>query len=306
MIVWIASYPRSGNTLLRTVINQTMHIQSYSDEFAERINQGLSDKSLEITGNVYCEGDWSTFYKEATESKDVFLVKTHQLPRDSQPAIYVVRDGRKVLISYSRYHKSYTQPPYPSLLDLILGLDYYGSWTQHFHAWECREKTLIVKYEDLIQPSEKLLTQLSALITHVGRITPWKNPFKELQRENPDFFREGIPAWSNNREWTPALDAIFFHLHGKLMSKLGYMTEANIAGTQKLLTQEMIDLIDVTIRLLSENKRYRTICDERLNVIAELKQACDDRLNVISDLKQTCDHRLSLIEDLNKRLIGIC
>jgi len=32
MIIWLASYPRSGNTLLRTVIKSCMGIDSYSDQ----------------------------------------------------------------------------------------------------------------------------------------------------------------------------------------------------------------------------------------------------------------------------------
>jgi hypothetical protein len=298
VIVWIASYPRSGNLLLRTVIYRTMHIGSYDEHQQSTYHARLSEQ-IKISGAMPWKGDWETFYNQATESKDIFLVKTHHLPRDNQSAIYVVRDGRSAILSYGRFHKTYTRPQYPSLLELILGVDYYGGWTEHFQAWEFREKTLIVKYEDLIQPSEELLTRLAAMTHHVGRITPWENPFEKLQSLNPNFFRSGTPSWSGDREWSSVHDAIFFHLHGKLMTKLGYVSEANIA-TQNLMTQEMINLIDVTQQLLNENKRYRSICDERLNELGKLKQACDERLIVIEELKQACDERLIVIEDLKR------
>ena len=32
MILWLASYPRSGNTLLRTIVHQTMGIGCYDSE----------------------------------------------------------------------------------------------------------------------------------------------------------------------------------------------------------------------------------------------------------------------------------
>lgn len=142
----------------------------------------------------------------------------------------------------------------------------------------------------MVQPSEKLLTLLAAKINYVGQIAAWKNPFKALQRENPNLFREGSPDWSDNTEWSSDLNKVFLYLHGNLMSKLCYMSEANISDAQKLMTPEMKDLINITQRLLVENKGYRTICDERSAVIKELKRVCD--------------HRLSLIEDLSKRLMS--
>lgn len=287
MIVWIASYPRSGNSLLRTVINQTLHIGTYDEyQVGGQSNQEKPSRVREIVGRELWEGDWQAFYEKATDAEDVFLVKTHGFPKDNQPAIYIVRDGRKAILSYSRYHRVFTQPPYPTLLEIILGLDYYGSWTQHYKAWAFREKTLVVKYEDLLKPTEKLLAQIATKTKYAGQIAPWENPFEELHRERPDLFGSGSSTWSETKEWPPIFDAIFFHIHGQLMCELGYMSETKIDETNKLMTQEMMDLLGITQRLQIENKRICQICDERLNLIDDLKKACDDRLSLINDLNK--------------------
>lgn len=75
--------------------------------------------------------NWSDHYQNALQSDELFLIKTHLPPRDDQPAIYVVRDGRKAIVSYSRFHQSFTPEPYPRILDLVLGNDYCGGWSEH-------------------------------------------------------------------------------------------------------------------------------------------------------------------------------
>ena len=121
MIVWLASYPRSGNTLLRTVFWQTMGLASYSDEPGEAALNTLTETALRATGKIILDRNWDVFYKEALSSEKVYLIKTHRLPRDNQPAIYIVRDGRNSYLSYSSFHRKTSPPPHPSLLDLLIG-----------------------------------------------------------------------------------------------------------------------------------------------------------------------------------------
>ena len=42
-------------------------------------------------------------------ASDIYFVKTHELPteNDNSPAIYLVRDGRDVLMSYAHYIQIY-------------------------------------------------------------------------------------------------------------------------------------------------------------------------------------------------------
>ena len=289
MIIWLASYPRSGNTLLRTVLNKTMGFKSFSDEVGEEKIFGQSGTSLEITGVTEIEEDWEIFYKKASQSDEVFLVKTHRPPRDGQPAIYVVRDGRSACVSYSRFHEKFTRPSHPSLLGLVLGSDFYGDWSGHYQSWAARENTFIIRYEDLVSISDESLKNIARHICYAGEITAWENPFFHLHNENPSFFRAGEKTWKGDANWTAWIDSIFFHLHGDLMVELGYASNAELAKKSGSLSHDLVEIIDYSYQMTMEMRKLRTVCSERQLVIDGLKQACDERLALINQLSAVRD-----------------
>ena len=284
MIVWLASYPRSGNTLLRTILFNTMGLASLSDEVGETKAVGLTEFARHRTGTWEIEGSWEDFYTSASQSAQIFLVKTHRMPRDDQPAIYVVRDGRKACLSYSRFHERFTRSPYPGLLQLVLGDDFYGGWSEHYRVWNRRENTFVVRYEELIHADDELLAALAKQVCYAGHVSSWVNPFNELHKENPDFFRAGEPAWQGDIAWTKMIDAVFFHLHGELMVELGYVSSEEGAFCRDIIPQGWTDILHAASGLLADKKSLQVVCDARQRVIDELKQACNERLELIKKL----------------------
>ena len=228
MIIWLASYPRSGNTLLRTVFKQTMGLGSYSDENMLP-SVGHTELSKKSYGNLEYEGSWDSFYNHASMSKDIFLVKTHLPPRDNQPVISVVRDGRSATQSYAAYHKDYikTSKDPSTILELMIGDDYYGDWTSHFSSWNYRPEgsTLLVRFEELVNPKSILLQKLGRFVNFNEEIMPFNNPIEMLNLENPNFFRSGITEWGGG-EWSDKLKYFFIALHGDLLIQLGYLSIA--------------------------------------------------------------------------------
>jgi hypothetical protein len=282
MIVWLASYPRSGNTLLRTVFKQTMDLSSRTDSLDE--NGHGDDPSgvwTRLVGVEPIKSDWQTFYQQASESDTVYLVKTHHHPIDAQPAIYVVRDGRKACLSYLHFHRSFRDGG--SLAGIVSGLSECGDWSSHYRAWSQRARTMVVRYEDLLNPTENTLTMLASAVGYAGAIASWTNPFEELQKSDRKFFREGEVAWKGAPEWTPIIDALFFHLHRDLMAELGYI-EAADAGSVVPLPDEFRQLIEgvraLSLRSLALHRRndmLQAVCDERLDLINHLTQQCELR-----------------------------
>lgn len=284
MIVWLASYPRSGNTLLRTVLFKTMGLVSPSDELGGKQIPGLADAASQSIGVAETIDNWDVFYRKASESDEVFLVKTHRPPRDDQPAIYIVRDGRKSCLSYSRFHQHFTPQPCPSLLDIVLGADFYGGWSDHYRIWMKRGNAMLVRYEELVNAPRELLARLAETVRHRGEIAPWNNPFDQLHQKNPDFFREGESAWQGDPAWTPLIDAAFFHLHGDLMIELGYAIPETVTAARKDIPGEWFELVEASRRFLAEKKVYEGVCAERQVVIDGLKKVCDDRLVFVRKL----------------------
>jgi hypothetical protein len=228
---------------------------------------------------------WESFYEQASSSRQLYAIKTHRPPRDNQKAIYVVRDGRQALLSYGKFHQTFFGEKQLSLLQLILGMDYYGGWSQHYKKWtEHRPDTLFVRYEDLVSGDESTLTSIERHIQFRGQFRAWSNPFHQLRTNNPSFFRDGKVSWEKDSSWNEFLNGVFFHLHGRTMVELGYVNEADLLNVRLSTSEGVLDLMATTGDLINMNKRLQTTCDERLRIIEELKSACDERLALINQL----------------------
>jgi GT2 family glycosyltransferase len=293
MIIWLASYPRAGSTLLRTILSRTMGIESASDEAVEEGQHEIARDILDARsiggqwGGLYArliEGDWDEFYARARQSSESVPIKTHRTPRDCQPAIHVVRDGRSTLLSYLHYHRNFSSPPYPSLLELVLGGNAYGGWSDHYEIWAQQPGSFTARYEQLVNADAAMLQALARRVGHEGPIKPWVNPFAQLQVMSPSFFRKGSAAWVAEPEWTPMINAAFFYLHGPLMVRLGYASPAEAAEAVAHVPAKFLELLDVTRRYLAEKKEMEGMCRAQNEVIDELRQAYDEREVVMHGL----------------------
>ena len=273
MIVWLASYPRSGNTLLRTVFKQTMDLGSYSDENILP-SVGHTDQAMQGFGNLTFENSWESFYHQASSSKEIFLVKTHQPPRDNQPVIYVVRDGRAATESYAAYHKSFAPDPKfcPSILELMLGDDYYGDWSSHYRIWNSRTEgdLLLVRFEELVNADRQLLERLRMFVGFDGEVKLFDNPLQKLNLENPDFFRSGHTDWQGGEQWTEKLIYFFIALHGDLLIQLGYIDVTEREVALKKLDQMEVRLLELANKGFSERNSWHYEAHLKEKIIQQL------------------------------------
>jgi len=284
MIIWLASYPRSGNTLIRTILKQTMGLNSYGDDLGVK-EVGLTDATKEGFGDLPLGMPWDDFYKKASESSDLYLVKTHLPPRDNQPVIYVVRDGRQSTLSYWNYHKRFHEDHRTSLMDLIIGCDYYGGWSEHYCNWfsTTDRKVLLLHFEDLLHAPSVLIQTIAAFIGHQGSVRDWSNHFDQLHGEHPGFFRVGSSAWQAPVEWTEFIDSSFFFLHGELMRQLDYVDAEYVQRAVNRLPAEFQAFIGRTEQIVQQKKTLEAVCVERQNVIDGLVSVCNERLELIQN-----------------------
>lgn len=159
--IWLASYPRSGNTYLRTVLNHCFGMKStsiYPHDLGG--NRQLERQVGHVEWNRSRVGRW-----RARRTK---LVKTHEPPADGRAAIYVLRDGRAA--SVSLWHFLRRQVP---LRDIILGEHMCGTWADHVTAWqpEQRANTLFLRYEDLERDLAAELPKLAEFLQREPRRT---------------------------------------------------------------------------------------------------------------------------------------
>ncbi|MEI8233355.1 MAG: sulfotransferase domain-containing protein [Verrucomicrobiota bacterium] len=221
MIIWIASYPRSGNTLLRIILFHVFGIKTFSlyDDLADI---GSDSKFADIVGHVPMPSEWTP--QQAGQDSNLWLVKTHHPPGDDQKAIYVIRDGREASLSYWKYRRTFGGEAI-DLASVIQGQVAFGSWSEHVKSWNPKDRpnTLLLRFEDLSTDPARILPLISAFL---GRpLLQQEIPsFAQLQAVHPTFFRNG-----RTNSWTEAFSndehLLFWLLHGEVMRQYGYCHE---------------------------------------------------------------------------------
>jgi hypothetical protein len=125
----------------------------------------------------------------------------------------------------------------------------------------------LLRYEDLVDASPRMLATIAEFIGHRGTPARWENPFGQLQRENPGFFREGASQWNGAPGWTPLVDSIFFALHGDLMAALGYADAQQVASATASLSGELREIVEVTREVRAQKRMFEQAAHERRAVI---------------------------------------
>ena len=193
--LFLSSYPRSGNTLLRTVLYQCFNLKTgsvYGNEFHGNIE-------LEnYIGYIEHNEDSSITFPEG----QLPIIKTHEENIPNCPAIYVIRDGRAATVSLWEFYGRET-----SISDIIEGNYRFGKWSDHINSWDpiSRPNTLLLKYEDILTNLDSVLLKLSVFLNQdilnhklpsrktiadgrwVRKKTNWES---ELSGENLDRFNE--------------------------------------------------------------------------------------------------------------------
>ncbi len=298
MLVWLASYPRSGNTLLRQVLKSCFDLNSCAGlEPSLAAEHAGPDSFGAYYGAYYFEGDPEQFYLSARSSTDLVLVKTHQQPRDNEKAIYVVRDGRLALKSFVAYQDRY-HPGASTPHALLTGDHVYGDWTSHYRAWSKRcGETLIVRFEELVEADTALLTRIAEFLGFTGPIRPWVNPQDELRAQAPEFYGPGSRAWRPDEFWTPDLLRAFYTLHGHLLADLGYALPTEVASAAHPPGSEQESRVLRCAALAARVRELQGVCDERIAEIKQLKQACDERLTAINFITREAEARNELLKE---------
>lgn len=202
MIIWIASYPKSGNTWLKLFLSA--YIGNHKDPNTFDINKIMMPFSLFPTNFLIkkfnidysnfnnISKNWIPMQEYLNLAYPEIFVKTHNAmctingnsftdPKQSLGAIYLVRDPRDVVMSYSDHLQQNHSDVVQSLLNsntfeegTIDNKKYnftlLGSWGDHYSSWKNYTgiNVLIIKYEDLVSNTfltfEKILKYLSSII----------------------------------------------------------------------------------------------------------------------------------------------
>ncbi len=231
-MIWIASFPRSGNTFVRNILHEVY---------------GLESSEYHREEDYHLDADYVSFP----------FVKTHLLPSQLDPsdpdikAVYIVRDGRDTMVSIAHQRSDIVAPgtDYQENLKAAIFAEkdsFFGGWSKNVEDWVSRAD-LVIRYEDLLldpigqierlrsicelpEPDQSKVPSFESLKkgnAAYGARKSWGYSEEESTELAEKAFRKGkTGAWKT--DMPDELHDLFWTYHGITMEKLGYSRDGNI------------------------------------------------------------------------------
>ena len=193
MIIWIASYPKSGNTWLRSLISSYFFSKNGVFNFNQLDNiKQFSCKNLnssEINSSNYqtiVSKNWIPTQEIINKDKKIHFLKTHNAicsingnsftnQNNTVAAIYIIRDPRNVITSISNHYNLSLQDslefiknkrkiifPKQKKINSHDDFNFISNWSDHYSSWKNINfaPVKIIKYEDLARDTNKTFVSI--------------------------------------------------------------------------------------------------------------------------------------------------
>ena len=198
MIIWFSSYPKSGNTLLRSILSSYFYSEAGEFKFENlyKISQFPAVHHFMRLG-VNTENESEVFRNFINaqnlineESSKAKFFKTHSSLckmhdcnftdlKNTLGVIYVVRDPRNVVTSYAHHYGLNIDDATNALIDknrFMIKTEkncsaFLGSWDFNFNSWKKfkeKNKYLLIKYEDLVSKKKTTLLKVFKFLESLG------------------------------------------------------------------------------------------------------------------------------------------
>ena len=276
MIIWLASYPKSGNTLLRSILSSYFYSSDGNFKFENlaKINQfPLKNHFLPL--GIDIENDEKVFKNFITaqnfinkEKDKVRFFKTHSSLckmhdcnftdlKNTLGIIYIVRDPRNVVLSFAHHYDLNIDKATDTMIDNSRFMNktdknsrvYLGSWSFNYNSWknlEFNKKYFLIKYEDLVNKKKTSLLKIFKFLQSLGM--KFNLDMIKLNKaiKSTDFNKMKIQE--QKEDFKEALldlktgkRKIFFNL-GPKNDWRRYLDPKNISKIEEAFKKEMIEL----------------------------------------------------------------
>ena len=197
MIIWLASYPKSGNTLLRSILGTYFFSQDGNCTFDHiyKIGQFPSldhfrDMNIDVNDIYQTMVNYTKAQNHLnTKNKSIKFFKTHSAFfkksngvsfcnfESSLGAIYIVRDPRNVVTSYSHHYSTTVEKSCEQMIkeDMFIAKSefnpaiYVSSWRLNYLSWKkVGIPVLFIRYEDLIKNTKEKLIEVFNFFKTLG------------------------------------------------------------------------------------------------------------------------------------------
>ena len=198
MIIWISSYPKSGNTYLRSFLSSYYYSDNGKFDFDQLVNihqfPSIKFSKIKPISKEEASKYWIFNQNNFFDKNKLNLVKTHNclLPYQGNEfasktetigAIYIVRDPRNVITSLTNHYSLSYEKALETMLDEDCSLleksfdqdfsnfTYLNSWSNHYKSWKnnLNFETLFVKYEEIENNKEEIFKKIIFFIEKVSK-----------------------------------------------------------------------------------------------------------------------------------------
>ena len=201
MIIWVASYPKSGNTWLRALLSSYFysHDGNYNENLLKEIDQFPVRKYFEkFDYDKNIVADTTKFWIKAQDiinsDNKIKFFKTHNVfgkvnnfdftnTKNSIGAVYIVRDPRNVITSIKNHYELDDETAFKWMTDknnYIYDIErvkqvgygdfqFISSWDLNYKSWKIQKKIPIkfIRYEDLTNQTYAVFLELIEFIYKV-------------------------------------------------------------------------------------------------------------------------------------------
>ena len=194
MIIWIASYPKSGNTYIRSFLSAYFFTNTGNFDFKLLKNiEQFPDKQF-FNGFIDNIDDasksWLSIQKDLIKTNKTRFLKTHSAfisfnnnqftnAETTLGSVYIVRDPRSIVTSIMNHFSMDQFEAAEMLFDEDRGIkssdgnlatySFLSSWCNHYNSWNNLKtiKSILIKYEDLEKSNEEIFSNLIRYINNL-------------------------------------------------------------------------------------------------------------------------------------------
>jgi len=224
MIFWIASYPKSGNTWLRTLISTYYYSKNGIFDQSILKNIEMFPERSHFAGFDYNQENvvdttklWIKSQEKINADKKIRFFKTHNVfgkvngydftnKQNSAGCIYIVRDPRNVITSLKNYYemnhetslkwmtnsKKYIYDIRNVKEDGYSDFQFISSWSTNYKSWRVQKKIpiKIIQYEDLLKETYEVFKGIVEFINKTLNIKEELNRDKLKNSVNSTSFNK--------------------------------------------------------------------------------------------------------------------
>ena len=201
MIIWCASYPKSGNTWVRAILTALLYSKDgiFNFNLLREVNQFplryfFKDFTEDYSDLKKISQYWIKAQEKINSQEKLRILKTHNgnynflgsdftNKKNTQGVIYIVRDPRNIVASVSNHYmlnldesvnfmldeKKTIYSPIKSNTTEENIITLLCSWKDHYNSWKIASNLILIKYEDLLNDTKSQIERLSLFLKKFGK-----------------------------------------------------------------------------------------------------------------------------------------